>query len=226
MKKRTVTFVTCCTPNAFEQMAKELAQSCKQHGVRTLIRKLPMEGRGRNFYGHAMIQCLPDLDAALCDGPVALVDADQLLVADIPDSLWNGSWKVAAVNRRGKRDMVQIYGVAQNYLSSVVLFNNKDPEFARMFMLEWTRLTHKIGLKPSGHEMAKSRDEFYVARHWKPTWFCDQAALNKILEKLKASSPGDVLDLSKDIWSARKPGGKAIMVHYKGVRGKGYDQKK
>lgn len=220
--KKTITFITYCTPNAFEKMANDLAQSCKQYGVRAVIRKLPLEGKGQNFYSSAMIQCLPAIDEALCSGPVGLLDADQLLVQPIPAQLWEGKWKIAAVNRRGERDMVQIYGVPQNYLSSVVLLNDKDPEFARMFMLEWTRLTLKIGRKPSGHEQAQTRDSFYKSHNWKPTWFCDQAALNKLLIKEKTSKPHHILDLSKEAWSARKAGDKAILVHYKGTRGKGY----
>jgi len=222
MPHRALTFVTYCTPGRFEEMAADLVKSCEARGYRAIVVPIPQPGRGMNFYGHAMTKCLPVVDAALCDGPVALVDADNLLVGDVPEQIWPGPWKIAAINRREDRDMVQIYGVSQNYLSSVVILNDQDGDYARMFMLEWTRLTFEFGLTPSGHKMAQVRDDFYRENDWKPNWFCDQAALNRLIERMNASSPDLVQQLPKQAWSARKADDAAILVHFKGVRKKGY----
>ncbi len=217
-----LTFVTYCTPGRFTELADDLAKSCEARGYRAIVVPIAQQGHDMNFYGHAMTKCLPVVDQALCGGPVALVDADHLLVGDVPDTIWPGPWKIAAINRRGERDMVQIYGVAQNYLSSVVILNHEDGDFARMFMLEWTRLTFEFGLAPSGHKMAQVRDDFYRENDWKANWFCDQAALNRLIERMNGISPEWVQQLPKEAWSARKADTSAILVHFKGVRKKGY----
>lgn len=222
MAYHPLTFITYCTLGRFEELASDLVKSCEARGYRAIVVQIAQQGQGMNFYGHAMTKCLPVVDQALCHGPVALVDADHLLVGDVPDEIFPGPWKIAAINRRGDRDMVQIYGVAQNYLSSVVILNHKDGDYARMFMLEWTRLTFELGLSPSGHKMAQVRDDFYAQNHWKQNWFCDQAALNRLIERMHATSPELVQDLPKQAWSAHKADDSAILAHFKGVRKKGY----
>lgn len=222
MSLSSLTFVTYCTPGRFEELANDLVSSCEARGFRAIVVPIAQQGHGMNFYGHAMTKCLPVIDQALCHGPVALVDADHLLVGDIPETLWPGPWKVAAINRRGERDMVQIYGVAQNYLSSVVILNHQFGEFARMFMLEWTRLTFEFGATPSGHKLAQVRDDFYLKNDWKANWFCDQAALNHLIERMNTISADWVQQLPKEAWSARTTCPGAILLHFKGVRKKGY----
>ena len=75
MPHRALTFVTYCTPGRFEEMAADLVKSCEARGYRAIVVPIPQPGRGMNFYGHAMTKCLPVVDAALCDGPVALEQA-------------------------------------------------------------------------------------------------------------------------------------------------------
>lgn len=217
-----VTFITYATPGPFQGMADDMLKSCQAFDYDAVSISLPQKGNGRNFYGYAMMRCLEAIDEALCKGPVALVDADQKLVSRVPDDFWEGSWKVAAINRRGEKDMVRIYGVAQNYLSSVVFLREDDRDFARIFMLDWIRRTYEFGRTPSGHSMAETRDGFYIQNDWKPNWFCDQASLNQMLQAMKQDDPVSVKDLVKDVWSARKEGNGAILLHFKGMRGKGY----
>ena len=217
-----VTFITYATPGPFQDMADDMLKSCQAFDYDAVSILLPQKGDGRNFYGYAMMRCLEAIDEALCKGAVALVDADQKLVSRVPNDLWEGSWKVAAINRRGEKDMVRIYGVAQNYLSSVVFLREDDHDFARIFMLEWIRRTYEFGRTPSGHSMAETRDGFYIQNDWKPNWFCDQASLNQMLQAMKEDDPVSVKDLAKDVWSARKEGNGAILLHFKGTRGKGY----
>jgi hypothetical protein len=218
-----LTFITYATPGPFQGMADDMLRSCKVFDYDAVSISLPQKGEGRNFYGYAMMRCLEVIDEALCKGPIALVDADQRLVSPVPEDLWEGSWKVAAINRRGEKDMVRIYGVAQNYLSSIVFLRPDDHDFARIFMLDWTKRTYEFGRSPSGHALAQTRDHFYAQNQWKPNWFCDQASLNQMLQAMKDENPLSVKDLSKDLWSARKEGNGAILLHFKGAKGKGYN---
>ena len=217
-----LTFITYATPGPFQKMADDMVKSCKALHYHAISIDLPEKGNGRNFYGYAMMRCLEVVDDALCNGPVALVDADQRLVARVPDDFWEGHWKVAAINRRGEKDMVRIYDVAQNYLSSVVFLREDDQDFARIFMLDWVKRTYEIGRSPSGHALAQTRDSFYLQNQWKPNWFCDQASLNQMLQTMKQAEPDSVKDLSKEVWSSRKEGNGAILLHFKGAKGKGY----
>ena len=217
-----VTFITYATPGPFQDLADDMLRSCKALNYEALSVPLPQKGEGRNFYGYAMMRCLEAIDEALCKGAVALVDADQRLVSRVPDDFWDGAWKVAAINRRGDKDMVRIYGVAQNYLSSVVFLREDDHDFARIFMLEWIKRTYELGRAPSGHALAQTRDSFYIQNQWKPNWFCDQASLNQMLQTMNDEAPGTVKDLSRQEWSARKEGNGAILLHFKGPKGKGY----
>jgi len=46
--------------------------------------------------------------------------------------------------------------------------------------------------------------------------------LNQMLQAMNDDTPGMVKDLSRQVWSARKEGNGAILLHFKGAKGKGY----
>jgi deoxyxylulose-5-phosphate synthase len=43
-----------------------------------------------------------------------------------------------------------------------------------------------------------------------------------MLQAMKQADPDSVKDLSKEVWSSRKEGNGAILLHFKGAKGKGY----
>ncbi|NBR40729.1 MAG: hypothetical protein EBT93_15155, partial [Alphaproteobacteria bacterium] len=76
-----LTFITYATPGPFQKMADDMVKSCKALNYHAISIDLPEKGNGRNFYGYAMMRCLEVVDHALCNGPVALVDADQRVIS-------------------------------------------------------------------------------------------------------------------------------------------------
>lgn len=209
-------------------MAEELTESCLKHHPRSVVYDTLMlgPGEGREFFAEVLGRSWRFFSDHLTDGPVVLLDADCLLVDEIV--LPADGWDIAAVHRGHCSNS---YG-CQDFLSTVVAFNNERPDVSRRFWALW--LYDMLSIDMSGMELPRSvamHNDRLKEQGWKESWFADQASLNRILRARmvrydvgRVESLFDrtgtgftrILPLDRDVYAAKHGTEGAKIVHYKG----------
>jgi hypothetical protein len=211
-------------------MAQDLLTSINNYHARHQFCETWMNipGEGREFFAEVLGRSWQPFSDWLAEGPVVLLDADCRMVSpiDLPEK----GWDVAAVHR-GKCS--NSYGT-QDFLSTVVIFNDEFPEHSRRFYAHWMLEMLRWELLPKDKPAnSVTRNERFAEAGWQQSWYADQAALNRVLQAHKRTySHGRVeviwdrneeypvyrvLPLRREQYAASSVGSMgARIVHFKG----------
>ena len=220
MKISFLTYYTRDEP--FLSMAKRLNDTAMEHHPDCNFRRISWDkpGHGREFFAESMGELYSAFSDLLVGGPVALIDADCYfqgsIIPAIESETSDADWDIAAVHR-GK--VGNSYG-DHSFLSTIVIFNNRNPHLARMFWFSWAAAIYDfvVNPRPEPKKCARPRNEKFSKLGWSQTWFADQASLNRLLGEHSPFVGLRVLKLPRELFAA-KPGTKdALIIHEKGLK--------